>query len=396
MVIASPHYSRAYQINCAACHNQSTQLNATGYRFQETGRLDHWQTATTVNTGDDRIALPARWPVSLHARLGFRYRQSHQLDNPSSNTITRRASSDFQIPDMLRLLASAPLSQRTGFQADLDITGNEAQIGNFWLRTGHDTHFRLLMGRFDLAQNLINPRTRLHQQTISLYQLSGIGFDQGIRIEFDLGFTTLGAGVTNGLSNPVDSNSGGLSHTDTLYDNNNNKRYFGFFNIGITEQFAGLFGSIQHEASATGSYAENLQGPDAERISGGLHLQKKFGNSTRLSLQLLANQWDNFLGDHLKHRWYGGFANLELAAGRLYGWSVLYQYTNAGTLADSATIWAGLARHTVSNTFSWQQTTNLRYRLDLTIDLLPARDSPPWTHHTSKQNGLFLGAEFSL
>jgi len=395
---ASPHYSRAYKMSCSGCHDQGSRLNTLGYRFQETGRLDHWQEDSTLETGDKRISLPDYLPLSIYARLGFYYRQNRSLSDPASNSASRQSSFDFQGPEVIRLLASAPLSRRTGFQLDLDIKPGEknVEIGNAWVRSGHDSHFRFSIGRFDLAQMLINPRTQLHARRPAIYTTSQIGFDHGLKLEIDIGFSTLVLGAANGISEPLAINSSGPGYTGVSYDYNSNKRFFGLFNLGITEQYLGIFGSIQTDASATGTYAEILDGPAEERIAAGIQGQKKLGQRIRLAVQLLGNQWENFLGDNSKYRWYGGFVNLELLSVKGYGWTLLYEYTNAGSFSNSGTIWEGLAQHTITNTLSWQQMLNLRYRLDFIIDLQPELNSAPYTRHSDKQNGIFAGIEFSI
>jgi hypothetical protein len=394
-VSASPHYSHAYQLACAACHDRASRLNATGYRFQEIGRLDHWRN-TTIETGDKTIHLPKRWPISLQFQAGFHYRFAQRLTDPSTTAVAQTATTDFQAPQLLRVKASAPLSKRSGFQLDLEWQDGLIEPGNIWLRTGHDTRFRLTFGRFSYAQMMINPRTLLHPTDLPIYRLSGLSFDQGVKLAIDLGFSTLTFAVTNGQSAPSTTNSTGLSDRQWLHDTNNKKRYYGQLNFGVTEQFIGFFASQSQEATATGTYSELLDGPAAEQISGGGYLQKSFGKYSRLAAQWTLNQWASFLGNSTKQRWHGGFVLAEFLPTTHIGWSVLYQYIDAGSFNDSGSIWEGLAKHTLSNSLSWGQQANFRYRLDLTLDLLPSLGGIPSTRHAHQQSVISAGVEISL
>lgn len=392
---ASPHYSRTYQVSCNACHSQGSRLNTSGYRFAETGRFDHWQ-QTVIDTGDPAARPTRLFPVSIFSRLGFHYQQAGQISGASDNTSVRQTTTDFHGPDLVRVLISTPLTRRTGYQLDADFTLTNASPGNIWVRTGHDSRVRFTLGRYDLAALLINPRTMLHPSRPALYSLSTLDFDHGARIDLDIGFSTVTVGLSNGKSMATTSNSAGPGNTRTLLDLDNNKRWFALLNLGITEQFFGLFASRGKFPSATGTYAELLDGPARTRTSTGMQAQKQLGQHIRLVVQLIANQWDNFLGDQRNRRWYGGFATLEFSTMTGLGWSIRYQTLHAGDLRNTGSYWEGLDQHLITSSFSWQQSASVRLRLDLNLDMKAIDRRQPYTRHSQKNNHLFAGIELSI
>ena len=59
---AMPVFARKYSMSCVACHSAFPRLNQFGEHFAANNmRLPNWRD-DTVQTGDDRLALPASSP----------------------------------------------------------------------------------------------------------------------------------------------------------------------------------------------------------------------------------------------------------------------------------------------------------------------------------------------
>src|SRR5690606_35195303 len=111
---AMPAFARQYNISCSACHSAFPKLNAFGEFFADQNfKLPNWRD-TTVQTGDQLLALPKSLPVAVRAQSFVQLRDGEDID-PVSGPTGNDASFDFQAPYLVKLLASAPLSDHVTF-----------------------------------------------------------------------------------------------------------------------------------------------------------------------------------------------------------------------------------------------------------------------------------------
>jgi len=76
---AMPVFARKYSMSCVACHSAFPRLNQFGEHFAANNmRLPNWRD-NTVQTGDDRLALPASAPLAIRAQADLNPKQSRRL-----------------------------------------------------------------------------------------------------------------------------------------------------------------------------------------------------------------------------------------------------------------------------------------------------------------------------
>lgn len=65
---AAPMFARQYGVSCMTCHAAFPRLNAYGEEFAANNfRMPNWKD-TTVQTGDDQLALPSQIPMQCAPR----------------------------------------------------------------------------------------------------------------------------------------------------------------------------------------------------------------------------------------------------------------------------------------------------------------------------------------
>ena len=110
---AMPVFARKYNMSCVACHAAFPRLNEFGEQFvSDNYRLPNWKD-TTVDTGDDMLALPDSVPLALRTQAFVQAREAETVDIDTGETIS--ADTDFQAPYLIKLLSSAPLSDHISY-----------------------------------------------------------------------------------------------------------------------------------------------------------------------------------------------------------------------------------------------------------------------------------------
>ena len=107
---AMPEFARKYNMSCAACHAAFPRLNSFGEQFAANNmRLSNWRDST-LDTGDERLALPSYPPLAIRAQAYAQARTGKSVDPFTGETVA--SSNDFQAPYLVKLLSSAPLSDQ--------------------------------------------------------------------------------------------------------------------------------------------------------------------------------------------------------------------------------------------------------------------------------------------
>jgi hypothetical protein len=107
---SAPLFARQYGISCAACHSAFPKLNDFGKQFQENNyRLPNWK-ETTVQTGDDDLALPKYIPLAIRAQAFVQGRDAEAVDVVSGEVT--EADTDIQAPYLIKLISMASLPRR--------------------------------------------------------------------------------------------------------------------------------------------------------------------------------------------------------------------------------------------------------------------------------------------
>lgn len=66
---AAPMFARQYGVSCVTCHSAFPKLNEYGEQFAANNfRMPNWKDST-LNTGDDQLALPSQIPMAVRAQV---------------------------------------------------------------------------------------------------------------------------------------------------------------------------------------------------------------------------------------------------------------------------------------------------------------------------------------
>ena len=112
---AMPAFARTYDISCNTCHSAFPRLSPMGEMFADEWnfRLPNWK-QQSLNLEDDRLYLPEQLPLGLRAQ-GFVQARDGEAIDPVTGDVVADSSVDFQSPYLVKLLASAPLSEQISF-----------------------------------------------------------------------------------------------------------------------------------------------------------------------------------------------------------------------------------------------------------------------------------------
>jgi len=275
---AMPVFSRRYDISCVTCHAAFPRLNEFGEQFvSDNFRLPNWKDST-VETGDDMLALPDSVPLALRTQAFVQAREAETIDVSNGDTIT--ADTDFQSPYLIKLLSSAPLSDHISyyFYAIFAEKGDNGSviIEDAWF--SHDDAFgsdiSLMLGQFQVSDLMFPRETRLTFQDFMVYRMAGLTYDRGTIFGYTAGSVDLSLGLVNGngISENHTINSPGYKRPDHLFDNNSGKAVFGRVGGDIAGVNLGLFGYSGTQKNATGIAGTDSGDRDTDKISYGVDL----------------------------------------------------------------------------------------------------------------------------
>ncbi|HFD92382.1 MAG TPA: hypothetical protein ENJ22_03760 [Gammaproteobacteria bacterium] len=396
---AIPAFARKYSLSCVTCHAAFPRLNEFGQHFSDSNlRLPNWREGT-VDTGDERLALPSYAPFAIRAQAYGQARKGKSIDPVSG--ATEQASTDFQTPYLVKFLASAPLSDHIsyyfyGIFAEKGGNG-EVIIEDAWFQ--HDDLFgsgiSMQMGQFQISDLMFARETRLTFQDYMVYRMAGITYDRGVMFGRDLGSVDLGLGIVNGngIEENFNINSPGYHRPDKMFDNNSNKSVFGRIGTRIGPASVGLFGLAGEQANAIDPAGMESGNRDTDKRVVGIDASGIIHGKTYWFAQALWNTWDGFLDESRKYEWWGGFVGADYIASDRWVFSTLYNYADANDLNDTDTIYEGIDINSLSLTASYYFMRNVKGITEINIDFLDEEDQKGsyYTGHLTKEDYILFG-----
>ncbi|MCC7461362.1 MAG: hypothetical protein IT480_02750 [Gammaproteobacteria bacterium] len=398
---AMPAFARQYGVSCAVCHDAFPRLNGGGDAFVAANyRLPNWRD-TTLDVGDERLALPRALPLALRVQAYLQTRSGEDI-SPATGATDNASRADVQAPYLVKLLSSAPLSEHVSYYVYgifAEKGGNgEVIIEDAWFR--HDDLFgsgvAAQLGQFQVSDLMFPREVRLTFQDFYAYRAAGITYDRGVILDRSLGPVDLAAGIVNG--NGIEQNfnidSPGYRRPDKLFDNDTDKSYFGRVGFGLGPVDMGLFGLTGRQASATGFAGSSTGSRQTSKRIVGVDLSGTLAGNVHWFAQGLWNRWDGFLdADPARNfDWFGGFAGVDYVRNERWAYSLLYNYAEADAFEGTGTLYEGIAMNSLSAGVAYFIMRNLKLVAEVNADLLQAeRRGPPFVGHQSREHSLLVG-----
>jgi hypothetical protein len=400
--LAMPVFARQYDVSCNTCHVAYPRLNAFGEAF--TGkmnmRMPDWRAKTALPSQDEELALPKIPPFAIRAQANVQARDGEEID-PITGPTGNRSGFDFQSPYLIKLLSAAPLSEHIsyyfyGIFAEKGANG-EALIEDAWFR--HNDVFgsgvSAQLGQFQLSDLMFPRETRMTFQDFMAYRMAGITYDRGVLFTREFGPLDAALGFVNGngINANFTINSPGFRRPDRMFDNDSRKTTFGRLGTQLGPVKAGVFGVAGKQRNATGPAGTNTGTLDTDKRGVGLDFSGNIGGKLYWFAQGLWNRWDGFIDPATNYRWFGGFAGIDYIPGGRWTYSVLWNHTDAGDLANSGTIYEGIDMRTLTFTASYYFMRNVKGIIELNADLLDkkARTGPFYVGHLTREHYILFG-----
>ncbi len=396
---AMPAFARTYNVSCVACHAAFPRLNEFGEQFvADNYRMANWKDST-VETGDDMLALPDSVPLALRTQAFVQTREANTIDINTGDTIS--ADTDFQSPYLIKLLSSAPLSDHISyyFYAIFAEKGDNGAVivEDAWF--SHDDVFgskiSLMLGQFQVSDLMFPRETRLTFQDFMVYRMAGLTYDRGTIFGYTAGPVDLSLGLVNGngISENYTINSPGYKRPDHLFDNNGDKAVFGRIGGDIAGVNLGLFGYSGTQKNATGIAGTGSGNRDTDKIAYGIDLSGKVGYKTYWFAQLLQNEWDEFINPNTNYSWFGSFVGIDYIHSDHWAYSLLYNYADANDLKNTDTVYEGIDINSLTLSASYYFMRNVKAVIEVNLDLLDTVDQTGtyWTGHLSSENYALIG-----
>jgi len=396
---AAPMFARKYNLSCTVCHSAFPKLNSFGKEFMANNyRLPNWR-ENTIDTGDDQLALPNSVPIAFRLQGFAQARDSEAVDVATGTTTT--ADTDFQAPYLIKMLSSAPLSENITYYfyaIYAEKGGNgEVLVEDAWF--SYDDLFgsgiSMMLGQFQVSDLMFPRETRLTFQDYMVYRMAGITYERGALFSKKLGPIGVGVGIVNGngITENVSINSPGYRRPDRMFDNNNAKALFARIGTDLGPVSTGLFYYNGSQKNAAGPAGTEAGTRNTDKQIAGIDLSGDFAGDIYWFGQILWNQWDGFIDQNTKYRWFGGFVGLDYVPGKHWSYSLLYNYTNAHDLADSDTVYEGIDMNSLTLNASYYFMRNVKGVIEINADFLgtKAQSGVYYTGHLSQENSFLLG-----
>jgi hypothetical protein len=401
LAAAMPAFARQYGISCVACHSAVPRLNAFGEFFVGNNfRLPNWRD-TMVDVGDSQLALPKSLPLALRAQSFVQLRDSEDVDVASGPT-GNASDFDFQAPYLIKLLASAPLSDHISFYfygIFAEKGGNgETLIEDAWFR--HDDLFGsgvgAMLGQFQVSDLMFPREIRLTFQDFYAYRAAGVTYERGVILDRAFGpvDAALGAVNGNGIEQNFPIDSPGYRRPDRLFDNDSDKSLFGRLGFSAGPVGIGLFGLTGEQRSATGFAGASSGARQTDKRILGLDLSGSVATNVHWFAQGLWSRWDDFLdaAPGADYDWFGGFAGIDYIPGGRWAFSLLYNYADAGDFDGTDTIFEGIDINSATLGASYYFMRNVKLVIEANADLLKKQaGGPPYVDHQTRENYLLVG-----
>ncbi len=389
---AVPIFARQYGASCRLCHAAYPRLNSFGEEFVlKNMKLPNWKEAGTVDTGDERLALPKFPALALRTMAYTQVRQAKEID-PTTGPTDNDAELDFQGPYMIKLFSAAPLSEHIsyyfyGIFAEKGSNG-ETVIEDAWFR--HDdilsTGIALQIGQFQVSDLMFPRELRLTFQDYMVYRMAGITYDRGIVLDRRVGHLDLAIGAVNGngISQNFNINSPGYRRPDHMFDNDRDKSIFGRIGTEVGPVTAGVFALAGKQKNITST-------KKTDKVILGIDLSGNMDDRVYWFFQALWNRWEEFIKDGRNYEWYGGFAGLDYIHSEQWVFSLLYNYADAGDLDGTKTVYEGIDINSLTLTASYYFMTNLKGIIEGNVDFLGKDKDDDYVGHETKEGYILVG-----
>ena len=408
---AIPVFARKYNLSCVACHAAFPRLNAFGKQFVANNmKLPNWREAGIRPIQDEMLALPDSVPLAVRAQAYVQERSAESIDVETGKTLAD-ANTDIQAPYMIKLLSGAPLSEQLsyyfyGIFAEKGGNG-ETVIEDAWFRYDDlfGTGVGMQLGQFQVSDLMFPREQRLTFQDFMAYRMAGITYDRGLLFDRAFGAVDLALGVVNGngINANFDINNPGFARSDKIFDNDNRKSVFGRVGVAAGAASVGLFalsGQQKGAADIASPAGQARSERDTDKRVIGMDVAGDVGGRWYWFAQGLWNRWDGFLDSAPAEdlRWFGGFAGVDYVASDRWVLSTLYNYADAGDLADTDTIYEGIDMNSLAFGVSYYFMRNAKGVIEANYDFLDKKrkSGSYFTGHLEKENYLLVGFDVAF
>jgi len=222
-----PAFARRYKASCLMCHDPVPKLNAFGETFAGNGfrMAAGEEPRDTIGTGDPLLALAASVPLAVRVDA---YMQAFSGGN---------ASTDFETPYIIKVLASGPISRSISYYMYINLL-ERGEFGGFEdaMLIFNDIGgipLDLNVGQFQVSDPLFKRELRLMFEDYIVYRANigeepaNLTYDRGLLASVDvLGFTLTGQLLNGNGIDPAES--------DRRFDDNSFKNVAGTLTRDLT------------------------------------------------------------------------------------------------------------------------------------------------------------------
>jgi hypothetical protein len=267
---AIPTFARRYRVTCQLCHNPVPALTEFGEVFAGNGyRMSPGEEPRdTLWTGDPLLALTRDLPLAM------------RLDAYAQAYSRGRASTDFQTPWIIKLLASAPLSRSLSYYMYVNLL-ERGEFGGFEdaVLIANDLAglpVDLTVGQFQVTDALFKRELRVSFEDYAIYRAhvglerGDLTYDRGLMAAVDLLGVTAVAMLVNG-------NGIGPAVPDRHYDSDGFKTVAGHISRGVTGFLrVGAFGYAGRSRSDGATNRLTFVGGDATLEAGPVQINLQY------------------------------------------------------------------------------------------------------------------------
>ena len=305
----------------------------------------------------------------MRAQAYTQVRQAQAHDD--ANVVTADPTIDFQAPYLIKLLSGAPLSDHISyyFYAIFAEKGGNGEtiVEDAWFT--HDdvlgSGINMILGQFQLSDFMFARETRMTVQDFIPYRMAGITYERGVSFDRSMGPVSFALGFANG--NGIEANqklnSAGFARPDRAFDNDNSKTVFAHIGTEMGSISTGIFALEGQQRNASDSADSN------KRVLG-LDLSGNRDERMFWFAQFLWNQWDDFLTSGEEAAWFAAFTGIDYVWNDYWTFSALYNFGDAGDLANSGTVYEGIDLNSFTVTASYYFMRNIKGIVEINIDLL--------------------------
>lgn len=397
---AVPLFAREYSMSCNTCHVAYPRLNAFGEQFagDMNIRMPNWK-ASSATFGDEQLALPDPFPLSIRAQAYAQSREARSID-PVSGDANADANLDFQAPYLIKLISAAPLTEQISYYF-YGIFAEKGENGTIIIEDAwfsyadlFETGIGLQLGQFQVSDLMFPREQRLNFQDYMAYRFAGITYERGVLFGADVGPLGIDVGFVNGngIDESYSINSPGYRRPDHLFDNDDDKSIFARLGTEFGPVRIGVLALDGEQRSAAGPAGTQEGAIDSGKRIIGIDVSGYTGKAFWYA-QYLRNQWSDFLAPGQDIDWDAAFAGVDYKLNERWVLSGLYNHGDAGDFAGSDTIYEGIDMRTLTFTASYYFARNVKGIIEFNVDLLDeeAQTGLYYTGHLDSENYILVG-----